>query len=111
MSAKARWDAGPGQLTRALADRGAEVVGIDSSTDMIGQARQNFPETRFVLGNAMDMTFIEEFDGVFSNAALHWTTEAERVVERIAKALKRRAVCGGVRREGEYCSHCAANTA
>lgn len=80
---------GTGQLTRALADRGVEVVGIDSSTDMIGQARQNFPRIRFVLGNAMDMTFIEEFDGVFSNAALHWMMEAERVVEGIAKALKR----------------------
>ncbi len=80
---------GTGQLTRALVRRGAEAVGIDSSTDMIGQARQNFPEIRFVLGNAADMTFMEEFDGVFSNAALHWMMEAERVVERIAKALRR----------------------
>jgi trans-aconitate methyltransferase len=79
---------GTGQLTQALADRGAEVVGLDSSPDMIGQARQNFPAIPFVLSNATEMTFDREFDAVFSNAALHWMPDAERVADRIAKALK-----------------------
>ena len=29
-----------------------------------------------------------EFDGVFSNAALHWIVEPERVVRGVARALK-----------------------
>ena len=79
---------GTGQLTQALADRGAGVVGLDASSDMIGQARQNFPALRFVLENAAEMNFDQEFDGVFSNAALHWMTQAERVVQRVAMALR-----------------------
>jgi trans-aconitate methyltransferase len=79
---------GTGHLTETIAKRGAEVVGVDSSAAMIGQARQNYPKIRFVLRNASDMEFQEEFDGVFSNAALHWMTAAETVATNIARALK-----------------------
>jgi trans-aconitate methyltransferase len=79
---------GTGQLTNAIAERGATVIGLDASPEMIGQARQNFPTIQFVLGNASEMKFQEEFDGVFSNAALHWMLQAEQVVKGITAALK-----------------------
>ena len=79
---------GTGQLTAKIAESGAQLVGLDASPEMIGQARQNFPGLTFVLGNGTDMPFRSEFDAVFSNAALHWMTEAKRVVERIALALR-----------------------
>jgi trans-aconitate methyltransferase len=79
---------GTGQLTQAIAEKGAELVGLDSSPEMIGQARQNFPSIRFVLGNGTEMKFEREFDGVFSNAALHWMPRAELVIKGIAAALK-----------------------
>ena len=34
------------------------------------------------------LTFDNEFDGVFSNAALHWMTRPERVIAGVAGALK-----------------------
>jgi trans-aconitate methyltransferase len=80
---------GPGQLTRKIADSGAEVVGLDASPEMIGQARQNFPELRFLLSDAAAMPFKSEFDAVFSNAALHWMLDASGVAHAIARALRK----------------------
>jgi trans-aconitate methyltransferase len=79
---------GTGQLTAKIAESGAQVTGLDASPEMIGQARQNFPDLTFVLGNGTEMPFRSEFDAVFSNAALHWMTDAEGVAGRIALALR-----------------------
>lgn len=79
---------GPGQLTDKIAQNGAEVVGLDASPDMIGQARQNFPALKFVLSDAAAMEFDGEFDAVFSNAALHWMVDASAVVKAVARALR-----------------------
>lgn len=79
---------GPGQLTARIAEAGAHVVGIDSSPDMIGQARQNYPSLEFKLADATQFEFAEPLDAVFSNAVLHWIPEADAVVRNIAAALK-----------------------
>lgn len=79
---------GPGQLTAKIAERGAEVIGLDASPEMIGQARQNYPKLRFVLEDAARMNFAGHFDAVFSNAALHWMLNASAVAESIARALR-----------------------
>ncbi len=79
---------GTGQLTAEIASRGAQVTGLDSSTNMLGQARQNFPGQKFVLADATNFRFPEPFDAVFSNAALHWVKDAEAAVESIALALR-----------------------
>jgi trans-aconitate methyltransferase len=79
---------GPGQLTAQIARAGAEVVGLDVSPEMIGQARQNFPKLKFVLQNAASMKFEDEFDAVFSNAALHWMLDASGVLRAVVKALR-----------------------
>ncbi len=80
---------GPGQLTRKIAERGAQVVGLDASPEMIGQARQNYPHLSFVLEDAARMMFQSEFDAVFSNAALHWMLDMAGVANRVACALRR----------------------
>jgi trans-aconitate 2-methyltransferase len=79
---------GTGQLTRKIAESGAQVVGLDSSLEMIGQARQNYPELRFMLQDAAAMQFENEFDAVFSNAALHWMLDPAAVVRNVARALR-----------------------
>jgi trans-aconitate 2-methyltransferase len=79
---------GPGQLTRKIADSGAEVIGLDASPEMIGQARQNYPELRFVLQDAAALPFDNEFHAVFSNAALHWMLNPAAVVSGVARALR-----------------------
>jgi len=78
---------GTGELTNKIAQTGATVVGLDSSAGMIESARNSFPNIEFVLADAKDFFFEEKFDAVFSNAALHWIREAEKVVKCIANAL------------------------
>ncbi|MGH9695017.1 MAG: class I SAM-dependent methyltransferase, partial [Bryobacteraceae bacterium] len=79
---------GTGQLTAKIAAAGADVVGVDASPAMIGQARQNYPQLRFALADAAALTYENEFDAVFSNAALHWMLDRAAVVAGIARALK-----------------------
>ena len=79
---------GTGTLTAEIASRGAEVIGVDRSDEMIDEARKKFPAIRFEVGDARELNFSQEFDAVFSNAALHWIPEAERVVQGIAEALR-----------------------
>ena len=79
---------GTGHLTSQIAARGAEVLGVDASAAMIGQARQNFPKLQFSLADARKLHFEQRFDAVLSNAALHWIPEASEVIESVRHALK-----------------------
>jgi trans-aconitate methyltransferase len=79
---------GTGHLAHKIATAGASVVGMDSSPQMIEQARHNYPELTFKVGSGEDFKFDEPFDAVFSNAALHWMKDAGAVVGCIAGALK-----------------------
>jgi trans-aconitate methyltransferase len=76
---------GDGVLTKKIADLGASVVGLDSSPDFCAAARRLGLEV--VESNTFDMTFSREFDAVFSNAALHWMKDADRVIGNVASAL------------------------
>ena len=80
--------AGTGHLTAEIAASGAEVVGIDRSATMTGQARANFPQLRFETLDVNALPFDGEFDAVFSNAVLHWVKPPEGAVSAIARALK-----------------------
>jgi trans-aconitate methyltransferase len=79
---------GPGQLTAEIAKSGADVLGLDSSEEMLRKARENYPALTFVLADAAAFRFTEPFDAVFSNAALHWVKNAPAAVQSIAQALR-----------------------
>lgn len=78
---------GTGHLTDKIATI-TEVLGIDSAATMIEKARANYPNLRFELANAAELNFIEQFDGVFSNAVLHWVKPPEKVITGVWNALK-----------------------
>jgi trans-aconitate methyltransferase len=78
---------GTGHLTAKIAESGAKVVGLDSSPEMIAEAKRNYPELEFVVGDARDFRFEVPFDAVFSNAMLHWIPEPERVAQSVGVAL------------------------
>lgn len=61
---------GDGYLTQKLAATGARLVGYDLSPELAAAARARGLEV--IVGSAEAMDFIDEFDAVFSNAALHW---------------------------------------
>jgi SAM-dependent methyltransferase len=79
---------GTGTLTDEIARTGAVVTGIDSSPEMIGQARQNYPKLDFRLADAKTFRSGERFDAVFSNAVLHWIQPPVVVIKTIREALK-----------------------
>jgi SAM-dependent methyltransferase len=79
---------GTGHLTADIASAGALTFGIDASPAMIAQARQNFPKLQFQLVDAAEFRSEPVYDAVFSNAALHWMLEPDRVAAAVAHALK-----------------------
>ena len=85
---------GDGKVSAALADRVPDgtVLGIDSSADMIRFANDTYgsraPHLVFENCDAAALHFENEFDVVFSNAALHWVQDHAAVVRGIARALR-----------------------
>ncbi len=77
---------GDGVLTKKFVDSGCRVVGVDASPEFIVAARALGLDARLMDGQAL--TFKEEFDAVFSNAALHWMKDLEAVIDGVWRALK-----------------------
>jgi trans-aconitate methyltransferase len=77
---------GDGVLTQQLADRGCDVIGVDSSPEQVAAARARGLQARVQDGGALD--FVSEFDAVFSNAALHWMLDADAVIAGVWRALR-----------------------
>ena len=77
---------GEGTLTEKIVERGAAVLGIDNSPEMIEAARAKGIEA--VLMAAEGLPFTSEFDAAFSNATLHWVLEKEQAALAIFRALK-----------------------
>jgi SAM-dependent methyltransferase len=78
---------GSGELTAAIAERGSDVIGIDSSPEMIERARGRFPHLDLRLADGHDLDLDEPVDAVFSNAALHWMTDPDAVLAAVRTVL------------------------
>ncbi|MGZ4611181.1 MAG: class I SAM-dependent methyltransferase [Actinomycetes bacterium] len=79
---------GSGELTAAIAARGAHVVGVDSSPEMLDRARERFPHLELRLADGHEFDVDRPVDAVFSNAALHWMTDPDAVVAAVRSALR-----------------------
>lgn len=79
---------GTGDLANKLSLIGVDVVGIDSSPNMISEAKKKYPALHFSVENALALPFDKEFDAVFSNAVLHWIKTPRPALESIYKSLK-----------------------
>ena len=77
---------GDGVLTAKLVALGCNVVGVDGSASMIDAAKALGLDARVMDGHAL--SFDGEFDAVFSNAALHWMKQPDKVVDGVWRALK-----------------------
>ena len=85
---------GDGKISAMLASflPHGNVVGIDSSEDMIALARKSFPHCHnsnltFLKMDARELTFREQFDVAFSNASLHWIIDHQTVLAGVNKSL------------------------
>ena len=86
---------GDGKITAELAKclTNGRVVGVDSSEKMITLAKTTFPTKEypnlyFHVMDARNLTFKEEFDLAFSNAALHWIVDQKAVLSGVQRSLK-----------------------
>jgi SAM-dependent methyltransferase len=89
---------GDGVLTEAIAAYGAEVLGADLSEELLAAAAAKGLKVQWVDGH--ELPFEDEFDAVFTNAALHWMRRPELVIAGVHRALKPRG-----RFVGEFGGH------
>ena len=80
---------GTGEQAAALAQRfpGAEVLGLDSSAEMLGKAAASrLPNLRFEQGDIAQLS--GEYDLMYSNAALQWLPDHPRLLARLWEHLR-----------------------
>jgi len=86
---------GDGKITAEIANivKSGSVVGVDSSSAMIELAQKRYPSSNysnlsFQVMDATKLLFAEQFDLVFSNAALHWVKNHKPIVDGLYRSLK-----------------------
>ncbi|WP_306060627.1 class I SAM-dependent methyltransferase [Natronococcus wangiae] len=81
---------GAGHLARELSDRGAAVVGVDVSHEMLTYARDRVPDADFLQADlGSDLPFdADTFDGVASSLAFHYVREWERLFRTLRRVLE-----------------------
>ena len=79
---------GTGDITAKIAASGANVIGVDASKSMIDKAKEKYPQQDFWVMDATKLNFSQQFDGVFSNAVLHWIKEPRKLLEQVYSVLK-----------------------
>ena len=75
-------------LELARAFPGAEIVGLDTSAEMLEAAAKRLPRVKFIQGDAASFD-ASGFDLVFANALFHWVPGHLAVLRRLAGALSR----------------------
>lgn len=83
---------GPGNSTEVLRQRfpQADILGVDSSPEMIRAAAQAHPEMRFQLCDAGTElgTLDRDFDVVFSNACIQWIPNHPKLLREMMQLLR-----------------------
>ncbi|HEY3897893.1 MAG TPA: trans-aconitate 2-methyltransferase [Chthoniobacter sp.] len=76
---------GPGNSTAVLAQRwpDAKVSGLDRSADMIRAAREKSPRIHWEESDIATWQASESIDLIFSNAALQWVPDHQRIVPQL----------------------------
>lgn len=80
---------GPGNSTELLVARypDAEVIGVDSSADMLARAGERLPRCKFIQANLATWEPADRPDVLFSNAAFQWVPDHQPVLRRLVQTL------------------------
>lgn len=80
---------GPGNSTALLIERfpKAEITGVDSSPNMLAEARKAYPQLSFVEGDLSGWLPEEGADLLFANAVFQWVPEHLKVLQHLMAAL------------------------
>jgi trans-aconitate 2-methyltransferase len=81
---------GPGNSTELLVARfpQAQVIGLDSSADMLSKARERLPKCKFVEADIAAWMPEDGTDLLFANAAFQWVPDHPRQLRRLLEALQ-----------------------
>jgi trans-aconitate 2-methyltransferase len=80
---------GPGNSTEVLAERFADatVSGLDSSDDMLGEARQRLPNVAFERADIATWQPAQRYDVILANASLQWVPDHAALYPRLVSLL------------------------
>ena len=80
---------GTGVLFSDYESLGAEFVAVDISENMVKKAKEKFPEAEVICGDATTYDFGNDFDAVMIYNAFPHFDEPQRLIENLAKSLKK----------------------
>jgi trans-aconitate 2-methyltransferase len=85
---------GPGNSTQILARRwpGSRIIGIDNSPSMIETAVRDYPGMEWLLLDASKDEIPGKYDLVFSNAAIQWIPDHEKLLRKFKGVLTENGV-------------------
>jgi len=85
---------GPGNSTHLLKNRWphAKIIGFDSSTEMLNEAKFLYPEIYFMEGDIAHFSSNEKIDCLFANASLQWLDNHHILIPKLLETLN----AGGV---------------
>lgn len=80
---------GPGNSTQVLSRKwpDSKIIGIDNSTAMIESAEKNHPEMEWKVTDASKLKTETKYDIVFSNAAIQWIPNHEKLISSLVDLL------------------------
>ena len=80
---------GPGNSTEVLAERfpDAHVTGMDSSVDMLADARKRLPALNFELADIGDWSPAQPLDVILANASLQWLPDHATLYPHLVSQL------------------------
>lgn len=86
---------GPGNSTNVLKKRfpKAEIIGIDSSPEMIAKAKSQHNDIEFICSDVNDFFGkYEKYDVVFSNACIQWIPNHKKLLKNMMTLLNEKGV-------------------
>jgi trans-aconitate 2-methyltransferase len=80
---------GPGNSTELIVERypQSDIIGLDSSPDMLRKARERLPKLKFVEADIATWSPEPQTDLLFSNAVMQWLPDHTAVLRRLLESL------------------------
>lgn len=84
---------GQGTFTNELYKMGANIQGIDISEQLINYARNKFPHINFVISNAQNTSFEDNyFDIIVSNLMIHYFKDLSKLFNEISRLTNNKGI-------------------
>ena len=79
---------GNGRLYPLVSQKGADYLGLDTSSRLLSEAKKMYPQGKFFAGDILDLKVEDKFDAIFLIAVLHHIPSRELRQEALCNAAK-----------------------